>query len=686
MTNFRQIVSSPLFTVGLMVRLALLLAVAPLNVRQWYAPFMAMTTGSATLDPWGAWLAAGGALEAFPYGWATWLALAPLTLLCEATGFGAAAGYFATLLIADLAMLLLLQHWVEASPRLVLATYWCSPIVLLATYGLGLNDLLPALALTAAITLLRRHQVGWSGAASAAAISAKLSMIVATPFFLLYLHHTKSLRGLLPTFLLGTTAAGLVLGVPFVLSPGAMRMLVENTELAKVFALSVHLGANATIHIVPLAYLSMLYAAWRLRRFNFELFLATMGLAFLLLVLLTPASPGWFVWCLPFLVHFQARAGRLAFALTSVFSCLYVLSSLLITPLHLAWGGEILPAAVLRVPGVIGEHTASLIHTVMVAAGTILAVRMGRESISRNEFFRLSRRPFVIGIAGDSGSGKDTLADALEGLFGRHSVVRLSGDDYHLWDRRKPMWQVMSHLNPMANDLERYSRDLVALVDGKAIQVRRYDHKTGVSSRPSRLNSNDFILATGLHALYQPLLRDCMDLKIYLAMDENLRRALKICRDTTERGRSPQEVHQSLEKREVDAVQFVRPQAGHADLILSLETAQPERLATASDPSALPMKLVVQTRRGFSERSLVRTLVGICGLHVDSQALPDGLMNQLTIEGDVSGADLAWAARTLCPYALEFLDLEPHWAPGALGLMQLVTLSHINQSMTRTLI
>jgi hypothetical protein len=67
----------------------------------------------------------------------------------------------------------------------------------------------------------------------------------------------------------------------------------------------------------------------------------------------------------------------------------------------------------LHVTGQTGNHAASLLHTSMVAIGVVLAIRIWREAISRNDFFRLSRKPFVIGIAGDSGSGKDTFADAI---------------------------------------------------------------------------------------------------------------------------------------------------------------------------------------------------------------------------------------------------------------------------------
>ena len=90
-----------------------------------------------------------------------------------------------------------------------------------------------------------------------------------------------------------------------------------------------------------------------------------------------------------------------------------------------------------------------------------------------NLFFRLSRKPFVIGIAGDSGSGKDTLNDAITDLFGTNAVASLSGDDYHLWDRNKPSWQAMTHLNPMANDLERYANDLVSLIDGNDVFLQK---------------------------------------------------------------------------------------------------------------------------------------------------------------------------------------------------------------------
>ena len=51
--------------------------------------------------------------------------------------------------------------------------------------------------------------------------------------------------------------------------------------------------------MVPLVHLLILYAAWRVRRLNFDLLCAILHR---FPVLMTPAAPGWFVWVLPLLV------------------------------------------------------------------------------------------------------------------------------------------------------------------------------------------------------------------------------------------------------------------------------------------------------------------------------------------------------------------------------------------------
>ena len=676
----------PLFLLGLAIRLALIFTTEPVAVSDWYVPFLHSNIIYFTFDPWSLWLNDGGTPVAFPYGYSMWLSFLPLSIASKLIDVPLIYGYAFTLLAVDFALLLVLRYLLTGRDRLLLSVYWLSPIVLLATYGLGLNDLIPTLFMTLSLYFTRKLQLKFAGIACITAISAKLSMLLALPFFLIYLFNNRALRQVLPQFLRGLFLGGAILGLPFIFSGSGLHMLFSNPEMNKVYQLAINLRSDVFIYIVPLIYLVTLYMVWRVRRLNYDLFYATLGMAFFLVVLMTPASPGWFIWAIPLLVTYQAMSGRVAIALTGIFSGLYVLSSLLMNSVKFSSVGQIEMVNTFHFSEQLGNHAVSLVYSTMVATGVVLAIRIWRETVSRNDYFRLSRKPFVIGVAGDSGAGKDTFSDAIKGLFGSHSVTTLSGDNYHLWDRHKPMWQVMTHLNPMANNLEGFANDLVTLTDGKSIRSGHYKHQTGQMGRTHSIKSNDIIISSGLHALYLPILRECYNLSIYLDIDEGLRRHFKLQRDVHQRGYTFESVMSSFDKREPDSVLFIRPQASHADLILSLQPIHSSMLEDLKGKQPLRFKLVTRSRQGLNEISLTRVLVGICGLHVDMHASSDASNVELTIEGDASAKDIALAAQMICPRIFEFLDIHPKWQDGVIGLMQLITLSHINQALTKRFI
>lgn len=186
---------------------------------------------------------------------------------------------------------------------------------------------------------------------------------------------------------------------------------------------------------MPMAYLLSIYLLWRLQRISFDLFFAMLGIGFFLVLLLSPASPGWFLWVIPLLVYYQKETKHTEYSLIGLFSVLYIITSLLRLPQPLILEYNFVNDTVLKLNTTsLGTHSIGLLYTLLLTIGIILVSRIWQQTIQKNDYYRLSRRPLVIGIAGDSGSGKDTLADSLIGLFGTHSVTKISGDDYHLWD------------------------------------------------------------------------------------------------------------------------------------------------------------------------------------------------------------------------------------------------------------
>ena len=652
------------FLIGLLVRLGLIFSIAPEPVSNWYAPFLQQTLFSG--DPWSAWINMGGSPAAFPYGYVMWLFFWPLGFLFQAGGLPLSYGYGLTLLIADCSLLAIFYKLLpEKKNKLAFYLYWPSPIVILACYFFGYNDLIPVLLLMTSIFFIKHTKFFWAGFFCISAISAKLSMLLALPFLFVYFINNKPIRQFAPQFLKGITLGGFLFLLPFLFSSAGMRMLFGNPEMVKIYLLALPFHANTKIYVIPLVYFLLLYATWRIKRIHFELLHTILGIMFLFIILMTPASPGWFVWAVPLLSLSLAKNNNpVSSLLLGAFSLLYALGMLFSTR------QDIVPLKML-----------SLFNTAMTALGIILIIHICRESIRKNDYFRFMRKPFVIGIGGDSGSGKDTLANAIEGLFGKHSTTLLSGDNYHLWDRKRPIWRALTHLNPRANNLERLTKDLRSLIDGNSIYSRHYCHEKGKMGRPTKTKSNDIIISSGLHALYLPALRQCCHLKIYLDTSEELRQWFKIQRDVHKRGHTEEKVISSLKKRHGDSQKFIRPQIRHADLIFSLCPVH-SPIGTDIKSDELKLRLIVHSRLGHDEQILTRTLIGTYGLRVDALPHSENSEITLTIEGDCSAEDVSLAAKTICPDILEFLDIAPQWSDGMVGVMQLITLTSINKILT----
>jgi uridine kinase len=458
-------------------------------------------------------------------------------------------------------------------------------------------------------------------------------------------------------------------------------MVIDTPEAQKIYDLSLDLG-SFEILLLPLGYGLVVYAFWQLRRMSFGLLMASLGLGFFLVLLLTPASPGWFLWVVPLLVMHQAQSGRKAIVMTAGFSLLLIVFNLL----HSS-GASIrvldadLTAPLIETFGSLTESQLSVLLTALLASGAVLAYRMSRDGIRDSDHFGLRSRPFVLGIAGDSGSGKDTLANAIQGLFGSHSVAQISGDDYHMWDRDQPLWKTITHLNPRANDLAAMTNSVIDLAESRTVSVTPYDHSIGRFARAVSLRHNDFVVVSGLLVFYSPQLRDRCDARIFLDMDEDLRRYLKIRRDVEARGHSVESVEAALESRVDDSERFIKPQLERADVVFGIEPVRPAQLKDESSTSPIHLQLRILLRDSLYHERLVRLLIGGCGLSVDHDLDDTTSAIEILVSGEVSGEDLSSVAAQLIPQCEELLDIEPEWQDGMIGVMQLVVMAQTAQTL-----
>jgi uridine kinase len=183
-----------------------------------------------------------------------------------------------------------------------------------------------------------------------------------------------------------------------------------------------------------------------------------------------------------------------------------------------------------------------------------------------------NKPPFVIGVAGGSGSGKSTVTREVLASIGPNMASVLMQDDYycdqtHLSpDERR----TTNYDHPQAFDWPLMVQHVQALVRGEVIEMPVYDFAQDNRSRNTvTIKPAPVVVIEGLFALFDADLRSMMSLKIYVDTAADVRFIRRLQRDISERGRSTESViHQYLETVRPMHKQFIEPTKRHADVIL----------------------------------------------------------------------------------------------------------------------
>jgi uridine kinase len=184
----------------------------------------------------------------------------------------------------------------------------------------------------------------------------------------------------------------------------------------------------------------------------------------------------------------------------------------------------------------------------------------------------MASRPFVVGIAGGTGSGKTTVAHKLASAMPPGRCVTIEHDAYYR-DQEHLLPEERARINydhPASLESSLLAFHLSELRGGRAVAVPTYDFATHTRRRETRtVEPARLIIVEGILVFTEPSLRALMDIKIFVDTDPDIRLMRRIRRDLEQRGRTFQSVRdQYYATVRPMHLEHVEPTKRWADLII----------------------------------------------------------------------------------------------------------------------
>jgi uridine kinase len=180
--------------------------------------------------------------------------------------------------------------------------------------------------------------------------------------------------------------------------------------------------------------------------------------------------------------------------------------------------------------------------------------------------------PFVIGVAGGSGSGKTTVSRRIQEAVSVEHIAYMQHDNYYRDQSQLDRAQraLTNYDHPDSLETELMVQHLMALKAGRSIAMPIYDFTQDTRSNATqRVDPAPVILVEGILIFVEKELRDLMDVRIFVDTDADVRFIRRLRRDINERGRTLDSVVQRyMATVRPMHLEFVEPSKRYADVIV----------------------------------------------------------------------------------------------------------------------
>ncbi|MDQ0639755.1 uridine kinase [Pedobacter sp. W3I1] len=199
----------------------------------------------------------------------------------------------------------------------------------------------------------------------------------------------------------------------------------------------------------------------------------------------------------------------------------------------------------------------------------------------------LNKKPFIIGIAGGSGSGKTFFLNCFLHHFKQDEVTLVSQDDYYI-----PAGEMTQEENKLYNfdlpstiDSEQFLRDIKQLTSGEVVYKKEYNFNNPLAVvKILEIKSAPIIIVEGLFILHFKEIAALLDHTIFVDADEQVALDRRIKRDGLERGYPEDDVLYKWHNHVVPAYkEYLLPYREQCNKVVMNNTNEPDEIIAITE-------------------------------------------------------------------------------------------------------
>jgi len=203
-------------------------------------------------------------------------------------------------------------------------------------------------------------------------------------------------------------------------------------------------------------------------------------------------------------------------------------------------------------------------------------------------------KPYVIGIAGSSGSGKTFFLRRFLDHFHPDQITLISQDDYYIPANTKTKEEnrLYNFDLPTAINRESFFHDIKQLFDGHTVYRQEYTfNNPNITPKILEIKPAPILIVEGLFIFHYQEVNELLDYRIFLDASESVALERRLQRDLMERGYDHDDVMYKWINHVVPAYeQYLAPFKSACDLVIINNTNDPKIIDNAAREISVGLK------------------------------------------------------------------------------------------------